>query len=92
MYQIANYRKFLKIFLNVLVYWAIVYPFIIGFLSGFFLASVDLSFLFYYAIGCFIYICVLVTILGLLIHNYLNLTLRTQKDLFIVKYLSLIHI
>lgn len=86
--RLPTYFSFLRALL-VIIFFAFVYlPFISGFMAGYFLSDFSSTYFYYYTLGGFIYLWLVITAAGTAIHLVLNLTEKSKKDLFIAQYLE----
>lgn len=87
MVRLPTYFNFLRALL-VIIFFAFIYlPFISGFMAGYFFSDFSSTYFYYYTLGGFIYLWLVITAAGTAIHLVLNLTEKSKKDLFIAQYL-----
>lgn len=84
---LCSYFNFLRAFIISTFSFLIYFPFIVCFCSGYFLESFSDDYMYYYVVGGFLYIWVIITVIGLATHWILNLTEKSKKELFIVQYM-----
>jgi len=85
---LPTYFHFLRV-LMISIFFVFVYlPFITIFIAGYYYFSFSTEYFYYYSLGGFFYIWLLLTLVGVFIHWVLNLTAKSQKDLFIAQYMS----
>jgi hypothetical protein len=85
---LSSYSVFLRGLIITTLFLLIYFPFIAMFSTGYFFTSFSESYLYYYAIGGFLYIWFLITLVGLSTHWILNLTEKSKKELFIAQYME----
>lgn len=83
-----HYCCFMRVLLLSVFFVFIYLPFISFFISGYYFTNFSQSYFYYYAIGGFFYIWLLITLAGAAIHSVLNLTEKSKKDLFIAQYME----
>lgn len=57
-------------------------------MAGYFFSNFSSTYFYYYTLGGFIYLWLVITAAGTAIHLVLNLTEKSKKDLFIAQYLE----
>jgi hypothetical protein len=84
---VKQYLSFVRTLIISYKFLLIYLPFVAIFSSGYFLSSFSYTYLYYYSICGFIYIWLIITIVGVSIHWILNLTEKSKKELFISAYM-----
>ena len=78
-----KYKVLVKLICLNVIYWGIVFPFLILLLLSYLSDSENDDFFEVYGVVGFLYISIVSTVIGVIIHFTLNLSEVAQKDLFI---------
>jgi hypothetical protein len=81
------YSHFLRVSIISFFFVFVYLPFVTVFIAGYYSSSFAPDYLYYYTLGGFFYIWLLLTLIGVAVHWVLNLTAKSQKDLFIAQYM-----
>ena len=85
---LKTYVSFVRVLIVTDLFVMVYIPFIMSFSSGYFLSNFSKEYLFYYTIWGFLYIWIIITIVGVSIHWILNLTEKSKKELFVATYME----
>ena len=85
--MLRSHVWFVRVLIVTYIFVLIYIPFMVGFSCGYFLTDFSKDYLFYYSICGFLYIWLVITIVGVSIHWILNLTEKSKKELFVAAYM-----
>ena len=87
MVYFKHFQNIFRVFIISSFFLLIYIPFITVFVSGYYLTSFSQRYLYYYSLSGFFYIWLIITIFGVGIHLVLNLSAKSNKNLFVAKYM-----
>jgi hypothetical protein len=85
---LESYYSFIRVLLVTVFFVFIYLPFVSLFISGEYYSAFSQTYFYYFVLGGFFYIWLLITLAGTAIHFVLNLTEKSKKDLFIAQYME----